>query len=121
MQLTAMYRPGCWWMASFALLRRLLCIALLTVVRSSAVWGWLALLSFSLLALHMHVQPYVRLRDNQLALAVQTSLLSMYPPPAISAALLVAFNVLVIGPLLHPLGFALRRLCPRRCRRLLPS
>ena len=118
-QLTVMYRPGCWWMAAFVLLRRLLCIALLTVVRSSAVWSWLTLLGYSLLALHMQQQPYVRLRDNQLetltllSLSVQTSLLSLYPPPYLSPLLLAAFNALVIGPLLPPLLSALNASCRR--------
>ena len=125
-QLTVMYRPGCWWMAAFVLLRRLLCIALLTVVRSSAVWSWLTLLGYSLLALHMQQQPYVRLRDNQLetltllSLSVQTSLLSLYPPPYLSPLLLAVFNALVIGPLLPPLTstlIAVWRACQQRKRR----
>ena len=114
-QLTVMYRPGCWWMASLSLLRRLLCILLLTVVRSSAVWGWLSVLNTALLALHMQQQPYERARDNLLesaallSLSLQTSLLGLYPPPYLSAALLATFNALVITPLLPPLLTTLQR------------
>jgi hypothetical protein len=106
LQLTAMYRPTCWWMPSFILLRRLLLILVLTVVRSSAVWIWMTFLNYLFLALHQLVAPYERSRDNTLetltllSLSVQTTLLSAWPPPFLSPALLAAFNALVIGPLL---------------------
>jgi hypothetical protein len=109
LQLTAMYRPQCWWMAAFLLLRRLCLLAVLTFVRSSVVWMWLTLLNYSFLALHLLVQPFDRRRDNDLetlmlfSLSVQTSLLSIWPPPYTSPALLSAFDSLVVGPLLPPL------------------
>ena len=106
LQLTAMFRPGCWWMASFALVRRLVLILLLTVIRSEAVWGWLTLCNYLSLTVHMLLQPYERARDNSLetlcflSITVQTTLLSIYPPPYMSPALIAAFNALVIGPML---------------------
>ena len=109
-QLTLPFRPSCWWMAPFLLLRRLLLVSLLTWVRSSRVWSWLTLSSFCLLALHVQLQPYKRQRDNRLetatllSLGVQCSLLSMYPPPFLSAALVGVFNVLVLGPMLSILA-----------------
>ena len=44
-QLTVMFRPDCWWMAAFILVRRLVLIALLTWVRSSRVWNWLSMVN----------------------------------------------------------------------------
>src|SRR6185437_10233739 len=52
LQLVAMYRVSCWWMASFTLLRRLLIVAMLTWIRSARVWVWLSAVNFSFLAFH---------------------------------------------------------------------
>ena len=121
-QLTVMFRPSCWWMAPFLLARRLALVALLTSVRSSRVWLLLSALNYCLLSAHVQVQPYARSRDNALetlallSLSVQTSLLSLYPPPYMSTALFTAFNALVLGPLLPPLLVLIARgwaLCRR--------
>ena len=119
LQLTAMYRAQCWWMGSFALVRRLLLVALLVSLRSPAVWIWLTLANYLLLLLHTLVQPYERVRDNQLetltltSLSVQTSLLSAYPPPYLDAGLLAAFNALVVIPVLPLLLELGQRWCGR--------
>ena len=92
-------------MASYVLLRRLAIVAVLSLVHSRAMWSWLAALQWLLLAVHQLSQPYERRRDNQLetvtllSLGLQSSLLSIYPPPFLSAALLSAFNALVLLPL----------------------
>ena len=117
LQLTAMYRLQCWWMASFVLVRRLLLVALLTALRDPYKWVWLTLANHLLLLLHALIQPYERPRDNALetlallSLSLQTTLLSAYPPPYLSAPLLAAFNALVIVPVL-PLLME----CGTRCR-----
>ena len=106
LQLLAMYRLQCWWMPPFVLLRRLLLVAVLVLDSSPSVWAWLTLINYCLLALHMQLQPYQRRRDNALetltllSLCVQTTLLSVWPPPFMSGALLAALNALIIGPLL---------------------
>ena len=105
LQLTAMFRPQYWWMASFVLVRRLLLVALLVSVRGSDVWTWLSMVNFCLLALHVQLQPYERAVDNTLesltllSLSVQTTLLSVWPPPYLSRALFGVLNALVIAPL----------------------
>ena len=60
LQLTAMYRAWCWWMASAVLLRRLTIVVLLTVIRGPTVWTWLTLANNSLLTLHVLLAPYER-------------------------------------------------------------
>ena len=106
LQLCAMYLPQHWWMASFVLVRRLVLAALLVSIHSAQVWIWLTLVNYCLLALHVHVQPYERPVDNMfesltlLALCVQTTLLSVWPPPYINqSAVLGAFHALVVAPL----------------------
>ena len=105
LQLCAMFRPQYWWMASFVLLRRLLLVALLVSVRSSSVWIWLSMVNYLLLALHLKLEPYERPLDNHLesltllSLALQTTLLTAWPPPYLSRALFSVFNTLVIAPL----------------------
>ena len=106
LQLCAMYRPEHWWMAPFVLVRRLLLVALLVAVRGSAVWIWLSMANYCLLALHAHVQPYARRLDNTmesltlLSLSVQTTLLSVWPPPYWSRELFGVLNSLVVAPLI---------------------
>ena len=119
LQLTAMYRPQCWWMPSFVLLRRATLVALLVSLRDGWVWTWLTLANSLLLSLHLIVQPYHRTRDNQLesvallSLSLQTTLLSAYPPPRLTPGLLAAMNALVLIPLLplllHMLGRCITR------------
>jgi cyanate permease len=101
-----MFRPAYWWMPAFLLVRRLLLVALLVTDRSPSVWIWLTAANFSLLALHLVTEPYQRPRDNRmeavslLALSCMTTLRGVWPLPEHSAALSVAFNSLLIGPLL---------------------
>ena len=122
LQLTAMFRPSCWWMASAVYLRRLLLIATLTWERGPVVWVWLSLLNWTLLLLHVHVRPYERARDNSLetlvllTLSLQTTLLSAYPPPDRSALLRAALNASIIAPLLPVLMRATRR-AVNECRK----
>ena len=105
LQLTAMFRSEHWWMASFVLVRRLLLVALLVSVRGPQVWIWLSMVNYCLLAMHLHLKPYERVMDNTLesltllSLSVQTTLLSVWPPPYLSVALFGVFNALVIAPL----------------------
>jgi hypothetical protein len=116
LQLTAMFRNECWWMAPFVLVRRLLAVVLLTTVRGSTVWIWLLLLQSAFAVLHERVQPYQRAWDNAmeslclLSLCMQTALLSLWPPPAMTPALQAAFNTLLLGPILV---FALRWITKR--------
>ena len=106
LQLCGMFRPRYWWMASFLLVRRLLLVALLVSIRSSHVWTWLSLVNCCLLAAHLQLQPYERHMDNTLesltllSLTVQTTLLSVWPPPYRSAALAGVLNTLLVAPLL---------------------
>jgi hypothetical protein len=108
-------------MASAVLVRRLVLVTLLMLVRDSAVWIWLTLANNLALAIHLIVLPYERRRDNTLetvtllSLSVQTTVLSAWPPPYLSAALLSVFNALVIGPLL-PLALRGLMLLWVRCR-----
>ena len=44
LQLTAMYRPSCWWMAPFVLLRKALVVAAFTLVTGAQVWVYVTLL-----------------------------------------------------------------------------
>ena len=106
LQLTAMHRLSCWWMACFVLFRRLVLVALLTWMRGPSVWIWLSLANAVFLALHVSLEPYERRRDNSLetltllSLLVQTTLLSQWPPPYLSLGLVGTFNALIVGPLL---------------------
>ena len=114
-QLTAMYRPSCWWMPPFVLARKLLIAATFTLVTGRQVWAWLTLLLTLALAFHQHSQPYTRARDNafeastHLALIFITATLSLYPPPYMTAALLSTFNTLFFAPLLPMLVEAIYR------------
>jgi hypothetical protein len=117
-QLVGMYRVSCWWMCPFVLVRRLLCIVLLTTVRSSAVWPWLTVVTVSAFALHTQVEPYARRRDNQLetmtllSLSLQTALQTLSPPPHTqNPALTTALYALVVTPMLPPLLTALSTCC----------
>lgn len=106
LQLMAMYRPECWWMASYSLVRILLLVALLSTVNEAWLWIWLTLANYLLLARHLSVLPYERAIDNDeesialLSLSVQSNLLSACPPPYLSPALLAIFNTLVVVALL---------------------
>jgi hypothetical protein len=105
-QLVCIYRPSVWWWAVVVLLRRLLVAAVLVLVRSSTVWIWLTLCNSLILAGHAWVRPYKRPFDNAaemlclLSLTLQTALLSVWPPPVNSAALLSVLLCSVALPLL---------------------
>ena len=124
LQLCAAYRRQHWWMPSFVLVRRLLLVSLLVFVRDSTVWTWLTLVNNCLLALHLKLEPYERRMDNTLealtllSLSVQTTLLSVWPAPNHSRALVGAFSTLVIAPLV-PLAVATLSTCwwERRAKR----
>jgi hypothetical protein len=109
LQLCAPYRAGCWWMAPVSMLRRLVMAIMLVTIRSTSLWAWLASANTLFLALHLQLQPYERRRDNRfetltlLSLGLQTTLLSVWPPPAMSRALFAALNALLLAPLLPPL------------------
>ena len=105
-QLTLQFRDSSWWWAVVALLRRLLVAAVLVLVRDASVWTWLSFCNFSILAAHARLWPYARRRDNRaellclFSLALQTTLLSVWPPPIQSAALLSALLLALLVPLL---------------------
>jgi hypothetical protein len=126
LQLCAAFRPQYWWMAPFALVRRLVLVALLVSVRGSDVWAWLTLVNYSTLAAHLKLEPYERKQDNALealtllSLSLQTTLLSVWPPPYLSPPVLTALNALIVGPLLPALVNAAGRLW-RTCRARTPS
>ena len=106
LQLIAMFRPRYWWMLVLVLLRRLVVIVLLTLVGSSQVWSWLAIVHVCFLTLHTQTMPYERVRDNTLemltllSLSLQCVMLTLYPPPYMSEQLLATLVTLVVTPLL---------------------
>ena len=106
LQLSAMYRLGQTWQAVLILVRRLLLVLLLVLLPDAAVWTWLTALNFCFLALHLHCLPYERVVDNSLetlsllSLSLQTTLLSLWPPPFMSQPLYSALCALDVGPLL---------------------
>ena len=86
------------------LLRRLLIAAVLVLVRDSSVWVWLSLCNFSFAVSHARLWPYARRRDNRaelclFSLALQTTLLSVWPPSNHSAGLLASLLLCVLIPL----------------------
>ena len=104
LQLCGMYRESCWWMAVFALFRRLLLVAVLVSVRDATVWVWLTVVNCALLCVHLRVLPYVKRRDNQLecvnliALVGQTTLLAVNTT-SLPGSVIGALLVLAVGPI----------------------
>ena len=106
LQWTAPVKAVYWWMAPFSLLRRLCVVLVLLLVTEDSVWVWVTLVNYLLLTLHVVTQPYERRSDNQLetvtllSLAMQSTLLSAYPPPQMTALLFTALLLLVLAPML---------------------
>ena len=67
---------------------------------------WLSLCNFSVALVHARLWPYARRLDNEaeqlslFSLALQTTLLSVWPPPIRSAGLLVSLLLALSAPLL---------------------
>ena len=103
-QLTSMYRPTHWWMASFNLTRRLLLVLALITAPVGYTWTWVIVLHFLLLTVHLRFLPFVRPLDNQLealsllSLALQSVLLGLADHR--SPVVLTALSLLVAVPIL---------------------
>ena len=110
-QLTCQFQPTLWWWSVVVLLRRLLIAAVLVLVHDTSVWVWLSFCNFSILAAHARLWPYARRRDNRtellclFSLALQTTLLSAYPPPVHSAGLLSSLLLALLLPLVPLFAF----------------
>ena len=120
-QLVSAFRGEVWWYSVFVLVRRLLLAGVLVAVRDSSVWVWLTFINYCVLAAHCHLRPYKRRADNQLellcllSLSVQTTLLSLWPPPIASSALLAVLLISVFIPALAVL-LAVAAPCALRMR-----
>jgi hypothetical protein len=127
-QLTSAYRPSCWFYPSVVLLRRFVMVALLVWLSGPRTWLWCTLVNWLLLLLHFRLQPFRHLRDNAaeamtlLCLALQTTALSLWPPPTLTVPLLLLLVLLVCGPVVwflwRPIGPILRRVSGRAQRPL---
>jgi hypothetical protein len=126
-QLCCMFRPGCQWMAVFILIRRLLLLAVLLLVRNQSVWAWLTFAHHCALVLHLFIAPYKRAVDNRLetvvlfSLGMQTTLLSVWPPPYRDAAIVFWLYALMLRPLIPLLAVLAVNLFQRYCRRADPA
>ena len=124
LQWCSMYRPSCWFYSVVVLCRRMALVVPLVLWHDADVWAVMSMINFLFLALHLRLLPYERRQDNLfesaalLSLALQTTLLSLFPPPYLTAGLLVTFGLLVVAPL----ALLLQRLScvrsvPACCRR----
>ena len=110
LQLTCMFRANCWWMAALIPLRRLALALVFVFAEGQSNAVGLTLVNFLLLAAHLQLPPYERAVDNQyetlclLCLALQTTVLSLYPLPMALNGVMAGLIVLVVVPVVVIVG-----------------
>ena len=104
--LYAAYRSSCWYWSCVLLLERAVLIFVFVFLPAPASFVWLTALNVGILSTHMMIAPYRRRGDNRLeavlltVLALQTAMLSLYPPSRLSSTLLTAITAVVVVPAL---------------------